>query len=43
MSTISDLKLEIVKQFSGLKNEINAFNSMVEMADHGVKINKKKK
>lgn len=42
MSTISDLKLEIVKQFSGLKNEINAFNSMVEMADHGVKINKKK-
>ena len=43
MSTISDLKLEIVKQFSGLKNEINAFNSMVEMADHGVKINKKEK
>lgn len=43
MLTINDLKLEIVKQFSGLKNEINAFNSMVEMADHGVKINKKKK
>jgi chromosome segregation ATPase len=43
MSTINELKIEMVKQFSGLKSEINSFNSMVEMSDNGVKINRKKK
>lgn len=43
MSTINELKLEIVKQFSRLSSEINSFNSMVEASDKGVKINMKKK
>ena len=43
MSTINELKLEMVKQFSRLATEINSFNAMVEAADNGVKINKKKK
>lgn len=43
MSTINELKIEMVKQFSGLKTEINSFNSMVEMSDKGPKINKRKK
>lgn len=43
MSTINELKLEMVKQFSRLATEINSFNAMVEAADSGVKINKKKK
>ena len=43
MSTINELKLEMVKQFSRLTSEINSFNSMVEASDKGVKILKKKK
>ena len=38
MSTINELKLEMVKQFSRLATEINSFNAMVEAADNGVKI-----
>ena len=43
MSTINELKIEMVRQFSGIKSEINSFNSMVEASDQGVKINKRNK
>ena len=43
LQVITELKLEMVKQFSRLTSEINSFNSMVECSDKGVKINKKKK
>ena len=43
MSTINELKIEMVKQFSGIKSEINSFNAMVEASDMGVKVKKKKK
>ena len=43
MSTINELKLEMVKQFSRLTSELNAFNSMVEASDKGVRIKKDKK
>lgn len=43
MSTINELKLEMVKQFARLTSELNAFNSMVEASDNGVKVKKNKK
>lgn len=43
MSTINELKIEMVKQFSRLTSELNAFNSMVEASDKGVNIIKNKK
>lgn len=43
MSTINELKIEMVRQFSRLTSELNAFNSMVEASDKGVKVNKRKK
>ena len=43
MSTINELKIEMVKQFSRLTSELNAFNSMVEASDKGVSIIKNKK
>ena len=43
MSTINELKIEMVRQFSRLTSELNAFNSMVEASDKGVKVLKNKK
>lgn len=43
MSTINELKIEMVRQFSRLTSELNAFNSMVEASDKGVKVIKNKK
>ena len=43
MSTINELKIEMVRQFSRLTSELNAFNSMVEASDKGVKIINNKK
>lgn len=43
MSTINELKLEMVKQFSRLTSELNSFNSMVEASDDGVRIKHAKK
>lgn len=43
MSTINELKIEMVRQFSRLTSELNAFNSMVEASDKGVSIIKNKK
>ena len=43
MSTINELKIEMVKQFSRLTSELNAFNSMIEASDKGVKVTKRKK
>ena len=43
MSTINELKLEMVKGFARLASDINSFNSMVEASDKGVVINTNKK
>ena len=43
MSTINELKLEMVKGFARLASDINSFNSMVEASDKGVTINTNKK
>jgi len=43
LELINDIKLEMVKQFGGLKSELNSFNAMVEAADKGVKINTKQR
>ena len=40
---INDIKLEMVKNFTGLRSEINSFNAMIEASDKGVKIKKPKK
>ena len=41
LELINDIKLEMVKNFTGLRSEINSFNAMIEASDKGVKINKK--
>ena len=43
LELINDIKLEMVKNFTGLRSEINSFNAMIEASDKGVKINKKNK
>lgn len=43
MSTINELKIEMVKGFARLASDINSFNSMVEASDKGVIINTNKK
>lgn len=40
MLTINELKIEMVRQFSGIKSEINSFSAMVEASDAGVKVKK---